>query len=70
MVYSYKGLMRVNMNYYIEKHDMEIILDALENLVEDMKHAKDNGHFNYAYSIEDVDGLFQSFDNGYKEDVK
>ena len=49
---------------------MEIILDALENLVEDMKHAKDNGHFNYAYSIEDVDGLFQSFDNGYKEDYK
>jgi hypothetical protein len=49
---------------------MEIILDALENLVEDMKHAKDNGHFNYAYSIEDVDGLFQSFDNGHKEDCK
>jgi len=43
MVYSYKGLMRVNMNYYIEKHDMEIILDALENLVEDMKqHPESN----------------------------
>jgi hypothetical protein len=60
--------MRVNMNYYIEKHDMKIILDALENLVEDMKHAKDNGHFNYAYSIEDVDGLFQSFDNSFHYD--
>lgn len=56
------------MNYYIEKHDMEIILDALENLAEDMKHAKNNGHFNYSYSIEDVDGLFQSFDNSFKED--
>ena len=51
------------MNYYIEKHDMTIILDALENLVQDMRHAKDNGHFNYPYSIEEVDGLFQSFDN-------
>jgi len=70
MVYSYKGLMRVNMNYYIEKHDMEIILDALENLVAIMKHAKDNGYYSPAYSIEDVDGLFQSFNNGYKEDYK
>lgn len=51
------------MNYYIEKHDMNIILDALENLVEDMKQSRDNGHFNYPYSIEEVDGLFQSFDN-------
>jgi hypothetical protein len=56
------------MNYYIEKHDMEIILDALENLVEDMKHAKDNGHFNYHYSIEDVDALFQSLDNSGSEE--
>lgn len=55
------------MNYYIEKHDMTIILDALENLVEDMKHAKNNGYFNYPYSIEDVDGLFQSFDNSFVE---
>jgi hypothetical protein len=70
MVYSYKGSMRVNMNYYIEKHDMKIILDALENLVADMKHAKDNGYYNPTYSIEDVDGLFQSFNNGYKEDYK
>ena len=58
------------MNHYIEKHDMEIILDALENLVQDMKHAKDNGHYrllDYPYSIEDVDGLFQSFDNSGAE---
>jgi hypothetical protein len=55
------------MNYYIEKHDMEIILDALEHLHEDMKHAKDNGYFNYPYSIEEVDGLFQSFDNSFAE---
>jgi hypothetical protein len=53
------------MNYYIEKDDMEMILGALENLVEDMKHAKNNGHFNYQYSIEDVDGLFQSLDEKY-----
>jgi len=63
--------MRVNMNYYIEKHDMEIILDALENLVLSMKNTDAFGLPNHRpYSIEDVDGLFQSFDNGYKEDVK
>jgi hypothetical protein len=71
MVYSYKGLMRVNMNYYIEKHDMEIILDALENLVLSMKNTDAFGLPNHRpYSIEDVDGLFQSFDNGHKEDGK
>jgi hypothetical protein len=71
MVYSYKGPMRVNMNYYIEKHDMTIILDALENLVLSMKNTESFGLPNRRpYSIEDVDGLFQSFDNGYKEDCK
>jgi hypothetical protein len=67
MVYSYKGLMRVNMNYYIEKHDMEIILDALECLSE---HIKTNNNSPYPWTVEDVDGLFQSFDNGHKEDCK
>ena len=47
---------------------MEIILDALENLVEDMKRSKDNGHFNYPYSIEYVDTLFQSLDNSGSEE--
>jgi hypothetical protein len=71
MVYSYKGPMRVNMNYYIEKHDMTIILDALENLVLSMKNTESFGLPNRRpYSIEDVDGLFQSFNNGYKEDCK
>ena len=68
MVHVYKYPWNISMNYYIEKHDMTIILDALENLVEDMKHAKDNGHFNYPYSIEDVDGLFQSFDKVVEND--
>jgi hypothetical protein len=67
MVYSYKELMRVNMNYYIEKHDMEIILDALECLSE---HIKTNNNSPYPWTVEDVDGLFQSFDNGHKEDCK
>ena len=57
------------MNYDIEEKDMEIILDALENLVSDMKHSRDNGHFNYPYSIEYVDGLFQSFDNSFVENT-
>jgi hypothetical protein len=52
------------MNYYIEKHDMEIILDALENLILSMKNTASFGLPNrYPYSVDDVDGLFQSFDN-------
>jgi hypothetical protein len=72
MVHVYKYPWNISMNYYIEKHDMEIILDALENLVADMKHSRDNGHYrllDYPYSIEDVTGLLQSFDNSHKEDV-
>lgn len=56
------------MNYYIEKHDMEIILDALEVLHTKMKNAKLFGLTNeYSYNIEDVDALFQSFDNSFVE---
>ena len=56
------------MNYYIEKHDMEIILDALETLHNRMKTRQDFGLPNYkAFSIEDVDNLFQSFDNSFVE---
>ena len=52
------------MNYYIEKHDMEIILDALECLSEHIKHSRFN---QYLWSTDDVDGLFQSFDNSFVE---
>ena len=58
-----------NMNYYIEKHDMEIILDALEYLHGTMKTRELFGLENdrWRYSKEDVDGLFQSFDNSFVE---
>ena len=70
MVYSYKGSTRVNMNYYIEKHDMEIILDALEVLHNQMKTRMDFGlPTERPYSIEDVEGLFQSFDNSFVENT-
>lgn len=56
------------MNYYIEKHDMEIILDALETLHNRMKTRQDFGLPNdKVFSIEDVDALFQSFDNSGTE---
>ena len=56
------------MNYYIEKHDMEIILDALETLHNRMKTRQDFGLPNdKTFSIEDVDSLFQSFDNSGAE---
>ena len=54
------------MNYYIEKHDMEIILDALECLSE---HIKNNNNSKYPWTTEDVDGLFQSFDNSFVENT-
>lgn len=53
------------MNYYIEKHDMEMILDALECLNE---HLKENNSPNYPWTTDDVDGLFQSFDNSFVEE--
>jgi len=52
------------MNYHIEKHDMQMILDALECLRE---HIKNNNNSPYAWNVEDVDGLFQSFDNNFVE---
>lgn len=54
------------MNYYIEKHDMEMILDSLELLRDTMKNKEVLGLKNtYVYSKEDVDGLFQSLDEKY-----
>lgn len=59
------------MNYYIEKHDMEIILDSLEFMVETMKTREMFGLPSiWPYSKEDVDALFQSFDNSFVENVK
>jgi hypothetical protein len=56
------------MNYYIEKHDMEIILDALEVLHNQMKTRMDFGvPTERVYSTQDVDNLFQSFDNSFVE---
>lgn len=54
------------MNYYIEKVDMEIILDALECLSEHLKHYQ-NKSPNYPWTVDQVDGLFQSFDNSFVE---
>ena len=71
MVHVYKYPWNISMNYYIEKHDMNIILDALENLVLTMKNTEAFGLPNrIPYSITDVDGLFQSFDNSFKQEYK
>lgn len=48
------------MNYYIEKHDMNIILDALQALRNNMTY----GLVQYPYTLEEIDRLFQSLDNG------
>ena len=47
---------------------MEMILDALELMNETIKNRKVFGLPSiWTYSEEDVDGLFQSFDNSYVE---
>ena len=71
MVHVYKYPWNISMNYYIEKHDMEIILDALETLHNRMKTRQDFGLPNdKVFSIEDVDSLLQSFDDSYTESSK
>lgn len=56
------------MNYYIEKHDMEIILDALELLHSTIKTQELFGITKkWPYTVDEVDGLFQSFDNSFVE---
>lgn len=49
------------MNYYIDKHNMDIILDAMECLHQDMKHADESGYADInkrrGYSITDVQYL-------------
>lgn len=58
------------MNYYIEKHDIEIILDSLELLRDNMKNREKFGLANDIYSIDDVTNLFQSFDDSYVENTR
>jgi hypothetical protein len=66
IVYWHHTILGDTMNYYIEKHDMEMILDALECLSEHLKHYEDNSP-NYPWTVDEVDGLFQSFDNSFVE---
>lgn len=50
------------MNYYIEQHDIELILDALESYRLDIEHGNDNGH-EYVWTIEEVDQLYDDLVN-------
>lgn len=50
------------MNYYIEKHDMEMILDSLQFMAETMKTRETFGLPTiWPYSKQNVDALFKSF---------
>lgn len=61
----------ISMNYHIEKHEMNIILDALQLLHQTIRHKEDFGLVNdLSYNLEDVDTIFQSFDNSYVENYK
>ena len=49
------------MNYYIEQHDIELILDALENY---KKYIEDAGynHSNYPWDSQDIDNLMDELE--------
>jgi len=50
------------MNYYIEKHDMEIILDGLEALYNNIKYGLE-----YPYTLDDIVLLSDSLENKGEE---
>ena len=51
------------MNYNLDKHDVEIILDALETLLADVQHAEKNGHDEiYIWTSEEINGVRAIFD--------
>lgn len=54
------------MNYFIEKHDIEIVLDSLNMLRSYMIETRGFA-LNLPYTEDDVDGLFQSLDNSGDE---
>ena len=54
------------MNYYIERHDMEIILDALNLLHLEIIETGENP-IGRPYTLDEVDLLFQSLDNSGEE---
>jgi len=54
------------MNYFIEKHDMEIILDALGTLHLDMIEARELG-MSRSYTADEVWSLFESLDSSGEE---
>lgn len=56
---------RKQMNYYIEKHESEIIVDALELLYAMMQNQP--SHTDDTYSKEDVEYLFRIFDDNHVE---
>jgi hypothetical protein len=49
---SYSNLMNIN----LEKHDIGLILDALESYQLDIEHGNENGH-EYVWTTDEVDNL-------------
>lgn len=57
------------MNYYIEKHDMQIVLDALQILYRDMMTAKEYGYYKSLFNIDDVGELLLRLESEYTKDI-
>lgn len=62
------------MNYFIEKHDMQIILDALSYYYDALKNDERlptiEEMTDKKYTLDDIDGLFQSFDNSFSDSTE
>jgi hypothetical protein len=54
------------MNILLEKHDMFLILDALDSYQLDVEHGEDNG-YNFAWTEKEIENL-KNLINKYLED--
>ena len=54
------------MNVLLEKHDMFLIIDALDAYQLDIEHGEENG-YNFAWTEEDIENL-KNLINNYLDD--
>jgi hypothetical protein len=61
-----EGIKPTKMNINLEKHDVGLILDALESYQQDIEHGKKNGNA-YVWTEEEVGNLVNYLNNTFEE---
>jgi len=51
------------MNYYLDKHTVELILDALESYRVEVEHGSNTG-YRYPWNIDEINRAIDSLDEG------